>query len=186
MKEWFDGKTVAIVGNAMSLFDKEYGNEIDSHDVVIRLNKAAMLVERFDAEKSHGKRTDVWMFWRTGEYKNHFSRIDKKIKKMHMGHQDRKSTEIKLSDFIYPDNLYTPLKIVAGKHHNPTTGLMSLDYVSHCNPSMISIYGYDWKETPTFTDPDRKRDKACPHDFATEKKYCFSMFFSQPHIFLRN
>lgn len=185
MREWFEGKTVAIVGNAMSLFDKEYGAEIDSHDVVVRLNKAAMLYERFDAERSHGKRTDIWMFWRTAEYKKLFGNVDKSIKKMHMGHQDRNSNDIKLVDFVYPNELYIPLKKEAGKHNNPTTGLMALDYVFHCKPNMMSVYGYDWKATPTYTDPDRKKDKACPHDFETEKGYCNSVFFSQPHVFLR-
>jgi hypothetical protein len=56
MKEWFEGKTVALIGNAMSLFEKTYGEEIDSHDVVVRLNKAAMLYDRMSAEKSHGRK----------------------------------------------------------------------------------------------------------------------------------
>ena len=34
MKSWFAGKTVAVVGNAISLFDKTYGQEIDNHDVI--------------------------------------------------------------------------------------------------------------------------------------------------------
>jgi hypothetical protein len=186
MKEWFEGKTVALVGNAMSLFDKEYGEEIESHDVVVRLNKAAMLYDRFDAEKSHGNRTDVWMFWRTGEYKKHFSRVNKNIKKMHMGHQDRRAIDLTTVDFVYPDSLYGPLKRKAGKHNNPTTGLMALDYISSCNPKQLSVYGFDWKATPTYTDPDRKKDKTCPHDFETEKQYCADVFFTQSHIILRN
>jgi hypothetical protein len=185
MKEWFEGKSVAIVGNAMSLFNKEYGKEIDSHDVVVRLNKAAMLYESFHAEKSHGRRTDVWMFWRTAEYKKHFPNIDKNIKKMHMGHQDRKSGDITLVDYVYPDSLYGPLKKKAGNHNNPTTGLMAIDYVLNCNPSMITVYGFDWKETPTYTDPERKKEKQCPHDYTTEKKYCEEVFFSRPNVFLR-
>lgn len=186
MKEWFQNKTVALVGNAQSLFDLKYGLEIDSHDVVVRLNKAAMLYERFDVDKSHGSRTDVWMFWRTAEYKKLFPSIDQKIKKMHMGHQDRKTNDILLVDTVYPNDLYDKLKLVAGNHNNPTTGLMALDYIDHCEPSMISIYGFDWKDTPTFTDLSRKIDAECPHDFETERKYCKDHFLSKPYIFLRN
>jgi hypothetical protein len=184
MKEWFENKSVAIVGNAMSLFDTNYGTEIDSHEVVVRLNKAAMLYERFDVEKSHGKKTDVWMFWRTAEYKKHFSSINKDIKKMHMGHQDRKSIDIKLVDCVYPDTLYNELKKKAGKHNNPTTGLMAIDYVFSCNPKSMSIYGFDWKETPTFTDPTRKKEKLCPHDFETEKAYCEQTYLNEFNVFL--
>jgi hypothetical protein len=183
MKEWFEGKSVAVVGNAMSLFDKTYGNEIDSHDVVVRLNKAAMLYTREDCEVSHGKRTDVWMFWNTSEYKKHFHKTN--VKKMHMGHQGRNASNTSLVDHIYPVSLYNPLKAKAGKHNNPTTGLMALDYILHCNPSRVSVYGYDWKETPTFTDPDRKKDPRCPHDYKTEKEYCEKTFFSRDDFVLR-
>ena len=186
MKEWFQGKTVAIVGNAMSLFDKEYGSEIDSHDVVVRLNKAAMLYDRYDAEKSHGNRTDVWMFWRTGEYKTNFSRIDKRVKKMHMSYQERNQAYTKECDFIYPDTLHRALKQKVGKHNNPTTGIMAIDYVYSCDPAMISIYGFDWKETPTYTDPDRKAEKQCFHDFPAEKQYVHEFFLTKPNVFLRN
>jgi hypothetical protein len=186
MREWFEGKTVAIIGNAMSLFDKEYGKEIDAHDVVVRLNKAAMLYDKFDAENSHGKRTDVWMFWRTAEYKKYFSKIDVKILKMHMGHQDRKSLDLKLVDHVYPNSLYSSLKKVSGKHNNPTTGFMAIDYVLNCDPSILNVYGFDWKETPTYTDPDRKKDKVCPHDHETEKIYCKNEIFTRENVFHKN
>jgi len=34
MKEWFEGKTVAVVGNAASLVQQNYGKEIDQAEVV--------------------------------------------------------------------------------------------------------------------------------------------------------
>jgi hypothetical protein len=184
MKTWFENKSVALVGNASSLFDLTYGEEIDSHDVVVRINKAAMLYEKFDAEKSHGKRTDIWMFWNTVEYKNHFRKTNAKL--MHMGHQGRNAINKALVDFVYPDQYYAPLKKLAGKHNNPTTGLMALDYISKCDPESVTVYGFDWKETPTFTDPDRKKEKQCPHDFPTEKKYCLHNFFSKENFILRS
>lgn len=184
MKEWFENKSVAVVGNAMYLFDLNYGPEIDSHDVVVRLNRAAMLYTNFNCEKSHGKRTDVWMFWNTSEYRKHFEG-KKHIKKMHMSHQGRNVSNLSMVDHVYPNSLYTPLKKNAGKHSNPTTGLMALDYISNCNPKNVSVYGYDWKETPTFTDPERKKDPRCPHDYPTEKAYCEKTFFSRENFVLR-
>jgi hypothetical protein len=183
MKQWFEGKTVALVGNAMSLFDKQYGKEIDAHDVVVRLNKAAMLYTRDDCEDSHGKRTDVWMFWNAAEYKSHFHKT--KAKKVHVGHQGRNAGNLSTVDFVYPKEYYEYLRDKVGNHRNPTTGIMSLDYISRCNPAKISVYGYDWKETPTFTDPSRKKDRHCPHDHDTEKEYCRTVFFTQQHIILK-
>ena len=186
MKEWFEGKTVALIGNAESLFCKEHGSEIDSHNVVVRLNKAAMLYERFDVAKSHGTKTDIWMFWRTAEYKKYFHKIDPHIKKMHMGHQDRNKINVTEVDFVYPNELYTPLKLKAGKHSNPTTGFIAIDYILYCQPALLSIYGFDWKETPTWTDPTRKKEKNCPHDFETERKYCSDQILIRPNVSYRN
>lgn len=184
MKHWFEGLNVALIGNATYMFEREYGKEIESHDVVVRLNKAAMLFTEMDREKSHGKRTDIWMFWNAAEYKNNFRKTNAKL--MHMGHQGRSAVNRSLVDFVYPDEYYAPLKRVAGKHHNPTTGFMALDYISKCNPRSVTVYGFDWKETPTFTDPDRKKEKQCPHDFPTEKKYCFDTYFTKDNFILRS
>jgi hypothetical protein len=186
MKEWFENKSVALIGNAMSLFDKDYGSEIDSHDVVVRLNKAAMLYSNMDAEKSHGRRTDVWIFWNTSEYRNHFPKWPN-VKKMHAGHQARFDANTKYADFVYPmiPN-YERLRRKAGTHNNPTTGLIAIDWIMYCNPKSLDIYGFDWKETPTFTDPKRVRDRVCPHDFVTEKAYVASEILTLPNVRLRS
>lgn len=185
MKEWFEGKTVALIGNAMSLFDKEYGAEIESHDVIVRLNKAAMLYDRMDVEKSHGRRTDVWIFWNAGEYRNHFTG-KANIKKMHAGFQARFASNTKHADFIYPMEPYEKLRKNAGKHNNPTTGLIALDWITFCQPKSLDIYGFDWKETPTFTDPKRYKDRVCPHDFPAEKEYVEKEILTLPNVRLRS
>lgn len=185
MKEWFEGKTIAVIGNAMCLFDKNYGVEIDSHDVVVRMNKAAMLYTRQEVSKSHGTKTDVWSFWNTAEYKSFFNKIPKHVKKMHAGHQGRTPGNLGLVDFVYPDSLYKELKKHSGNHNNPTTGLITLDYIYHCNPKHVNVYGFDWKETATFTDPDKKRERMCPHDYQTEKEYCMKTFFSKENYVLK-
>ena len=186
MKEWFENKTVAIIGNAMSLFDKQYGIEIDEHDVVVRLNKAAMLHTNFDVSISHGKRTDVWIFWNAGEYKKLFSELPN-VKKMHAGHQGRYESNVSAVDFLYPISPnYNNLKLKAGEHNNPTTGFIALDWITSCNPLKLDIYGFDWKETPTFTDPNRVKDKTCLHDHKTEKEYVNSNILTLPYVILKN
>ena len=186
MKEWFEGKSVALIGNSMSIFDKKYGAEIDSHDVVVRLNKAAMLYSNMDSTKSHGKRTDVWIFWNTSEYKNHFPKWPN-VKKMHAGHQARFDANTKHCNFVYPMKPnYENLRKKSGTHNNPTTGLIAIDWIMYCNPKSLDIYGFDWKETPTFTDPKRVRDRVCPHDFVTEKAYVANEILTLPNVRLRS
>jgi hypothetical protein len=184
MKEWFENKTVALVGNSMALFDENFGKEIDSHEVIVRLNKAAMLVDRFDCEKTHGTKTDIWGFWSVVEYEKHFLKYPD-LKKIHAGHQFRSNRLIEQVDFIYPDELYTPLKTVAGSKRNPTTGFIMIDYIMHCNPVKMDVYGFDFKKTPTWTDPDRIKEKKCPHNHDIEEAYCMEHVFSKPNAFLK-
>ena len=39
LKQYCEGKRVLLVGNAASLFNHEYGDLIDSYDVVVRFGK---------------------------------------------------------------------------------------------------------------------------------------------------
>ena len=54
----FINKSVAIVGSSGILLNKEYGNLIDTHDIIVRFNVAR--VKGF--EKHVGKRTDIRFF----------------------------------------------------------------------------------------------------------------------------
>jgi hypothetical protein len=59
LKEYCKGKRVLLVGNAASLFNHEYGDLIDSYDVVVRFGKGIPTAET----KVHlGSKTDVWFF----------------------------------------------------------------------------------------------------------------------------
>ena len=49
------GKTCAVVSNSGSLLEHEYGNLIDSHDVVLRANRC--VVKGFETHV--GSRTDI-------------------------------------------------------------------------------------------------------------------------------
>ncbi len=50
--------TVAVVGNSPDLLGQEKGEEIDSHDLVVRFNK----ISAETAQQAHtGKRTDIWV-----------------------------------------------------------------------------------------------------------------------------
>tara|TARA_R110000782_G_scaffold50647_5_gene109677 strand:- start:1218 stop:1754 length:537 start_codon:yes stop_codon:yes gene_type:complete len=52
-----NGRSVALVGNAKSLMSEQKADEIDAHDVVIRINMGIPKVVGDFA----GKRTDIWV-----------------------------------------------------------------------------------------------------------------------------
>lgn len=185
MKTWFENKTVALVGNAESLFHKEYGKEIDSHDCIVRLNKAAILYIKHSAYITHGTKTTHWFFFNTGEYKHRFDTIDSNVKKMHMSKLRQTKQHIDMVDHVFPVDHFLKLceKV---KYNNPTTGLMALEYIYSCNPKKLDVYGFDWKETPTFTDMDRKKDPFCHHNFDLEKTLCFEHYFEMENIEWKN
>ena len=66
MENFFDGKSIAIVGNGKSLFDSTYGKEIDKHDIVIRMGaQVPPLFEKKNRKlyaATHGTKIDVWAF----------------------------------------------------------------------------------------------------------------------------
>lgn len=77
LREHCRDKRVIIVGNSVSLMNGEYGELIDSYDVVVRIGKGIPLKRYF---KNIGSRTDVWMFagFRAGMYE-HFKNAKFKI-----------------------------------------------------------------------------------------------------------
>jgi hypothetical protein len=56
-KDFIKNKKVAIVGPAKYLMESSYGKEIDSHDVVVRINRSIETCDKF--EKDVGKKSDI-------------------------------------------------------------------------------------------------------------------------------
>lgn len=60
LKKILKGKTIAVVWNSPSINKEEYLKEIDSHDIVIRLNKWWY---SNNLNKNTWYRTDLWWIW---------------------------------------------------------------------------------------------------------------------------
>lgn len=184
MKEWFDGKTVAIIGNAQSLFGKTYGNEIDSHDVVIRINRGIETCFNNKDVVSHGKKLDVWVFnlYRTLEYfdTQAISQIQQPYKRLQMnytpilGKIDSTISQEAQNEIV---GMFSPKKV--------TTGFRILHYMTKFNPSSVDVYGFDWKETPTFY-IKHKSAADLSHDYKREKQYCAQQYFDSGKFSLKN
>ncbi len=168
-----ENKTVAIVGNNTKLFDQQYGQLIDSHDVVIRLNRCTTLFDKNLHQNTHGTRTDIWGVWRFDEYINYDIEYPKNIIQLAFWYGSLKK-DIKVYDY---KNLIKLIQML--NHENPSSGLMMIDFVSKKKPSSVSVFGFDWKETPTWTDQDRKNDKAVDHNFVLEKILCMNYYRDQ-------
>jgi hypothetical protein len=187
------GKSVAVVGNALSLFDKKYGDNIDAHDIVIRFNKAAPIYCDHDVSSTHGVKFDIWAFWTIGAFYNRFINTEEssqKIKDLFYSNEvvkiqsavnGHKNLTEKFIDDTCPLDILNNLRKnfrISNEKTNPSAGICILDWVLTCDPKTVSVFGMDFKATPTFSEIDRykedmtgKLDTRCNHDFNLEEKY---------------
>jgi hypothetical protein len=174
MRKWFKKKTIAVVGNALSLFDTNYGEEIDAHDVVVRLN----LGPRAMGQASHGSKLTVLSCSKYSFLESHGVITDiGPIWTLHISGRERQDPPPRGVHYLDIDSL-TDLRtrLSLEKKQDPSAGIATLWYISQCAPRQVDVYGFDWKETPTFYDPVR-RDGA--HVYDREREFCLGYFQDQ-------
>jgi hypothetical protein len=205
LNELLLGKRIAVVGNALSLFDQSYGKDIDSHDVVVRINMGGPLcfnltnserpLQIRDTMKqfytaiwniidgnfvnesilsSHGTKTDIWVL----------AKVDSEFANVYRNYKNKVSCVINVIDpLLFPKNKHTtlPNDEYLVYHENiellktqlngspPSTGLKILDLLKDFPYKSVSVYGFDWKTTPTFYDQKIHKEV---HIYSLEKKYC--------------
>jgi len=180
-EDWFNGKSVAVVGNAASLFDREYGKLIDSHDVVCRMNKGFFDIN----DSSHGTRTDVLVYSQWATVRRAVKRKPASCIKYFI-HTSAKGREVTINPTeLYPDAeaQVCPISVIydlkdklqLSKKESVSTGITFLEMLAECNTGSVSVFGFDWKKTPTFYTP-AKKIKPDPHDFEKERQYCLTTF----------
>ena len=180
-KEFFDNKSVAIIGNAQSLFEHELGNEIDSHDIVIRMNSGMI-----QKSVSQGSKTTIWassfplkekivndefnpeyIFWITPKLS---------VKPLY-------SISFHKKMFMLPFNVWEEL-FKNLDETRPTTGLSIIYFLlEHCNTKNVDLYGFDFFETKSFYLEKIRTDT--PHNFSKEKEYVFSLMKKYKNLQLR-
>lgn len=209
------GKSIAVVGNSLSLFDKNHGNIIDSHDIVIRFNKAAPTQDA-ECKKTHGEKFDVWAFWAIGAF---YKRVieeenDEKISSMFHNQNNilkiqiaKSRNRIDISNTHAFDTLshnhikdlkrqllYSKTYIgrpgissqrnllekanVKPLSYEPSAGVGVLYWLTPCQPAKVSIFGMDFKRTPTFSEVSKydkdmigQVDIRCKHNFLLEESF---------------
>jgi hypothetical protein len=194
MKDLIDKKTVALVGNSQSLFDYQYGSEIDDHDVVIRINDTAIYYD--NNRHSHGSRNTIWAFWDvlkfiTSQKQYRGPRTDEffssgKYHKLNLlgANADR---AFELDDVEFGSDIKRKCKKELG---NPSAGSILLYLLNEYNPRWVTVYGMDFKRTKTFSHEhnsvdNQRYDSFYRHNFKFEEEYAKQKYFSQERFVIK-
>lgn len=155
IKDSIKGNTVAIVGNAQSLFERTYGEDIDDHGFIVRFNKG--FITRPECQ---GTKTNFLIL---------------------ACPMSKKDIDSFCADFVanrsasssYGNKVpYTIGSIERQNMKNflgaqPSTGFMAIDICLYFGAKSIDLYGFDWEETPTFYNP---KDYKTKHDYSKERE----------------
>ena len=141
---YIKGKNVAIVGNAQSIFNTSYGNEIDKADVIIRFNKGFIL-----DPKAQGSKTSILMLG-TDMTQDGIDSFNAEIVVNRSDAYDNK-VDYTISS-MDREVLRNRIRI-----NFPSTGFIAIDLCMTANAKSITLYGFDFEKTPTFyNDPKYK------------------------------
>lgn len=178
LRQLIDNKSVAIVGNAKKLLNQSYGKDIDSHDVVIRINKGFTLSKDVRYEKTHGNKTNIVMVNLVRSI-NNFPKYEKVPYKIIQTTSCNPSGPFEsLVEFSCRETMIRPL-LDSFSPAKPTTGLRVLHVVSLLNPLSVSVFGFDWKqESPSFYGSNDNWHTE-GHDYLKEKEYCITNYASK-------
>lgn len=157
------GKTVALVGNARSLVERDEGFAIDAADIVIRINRAPM-----PASRTHGTRCD-WLALATSISAADLGRLNPD-RLLWMSHKRKRLPWLaaKRSDFyLHPQSDWRALRDKLGAP--PTTGLMMIDILTRSDLDRLTLHGFDFFASQSLT--GRRRADQVPHDFVAEKEF---------------
>lgn len=154
------GKHVALIGNARALSDADHGADIDSADLIIRINRAPM-----PAATSHGTRTG-WLALAVRLDAGDRSRLAPRRILWMSPKRKRLDWQTATSPgfYLYPLPDYHALKDRLGAP--PTTGAMMIDLIAKSDAARLDLYGFDFFASLSLS--GRRSAEQVPHDFSAE------------------
>jgi len=162
MRAELAGQSVAVVGNAKSLFAADFGAQIDRHDIIIRLNKGFV-----QAPAAQGTRTDMVGLTpelSEGEVSAHFAPRHMLMLIPKMRHYRIFSRENVQNTLFYPFRWWLADRNLIGRR--PSSGFMAISWLVRLGVAReIVLYGFDFGQTPTYYNPVGYKT---PHNFARE------------------
>jgi hypothetical protein len=149
LASYVEDKSVAIVGNAQSLFTGiTYGSYIDMHDVVLRFNKGEIV-----SDAHQGTKTDILSLACKLPEKMYHRFNPKYVIWATPKREDGLGFE-KVKDlpnlFVAPDDAWEKL-FEDLKKNRPSSGMIVLNlFVSLMSPRVVSVFGFDSFATRSF------------------------------------
>jgi len=165
--ELFQNKSIAVVGNAGSLFEKDLGSLIDYYDVVCRFNSGAHVED----PSKQGRRTNIVF---VNGLKSQLPRY--KTTTVHTSLKHRVKGRSPHCDHVIPESIIHELCDVINAPR-PSSGCMALHWIASCEPSRVGVFGFDWKATKTFYHKTNRKD---PHNWEHEKTYISKLITESP------
>ena len=142
-----EGKTIAVVGNGPSEIGKGKGAEIDSHDIVIRINN----YQTKGFEQDYGSKTDIWVKCSSDDIEHELR--DENIQlivyepdyKRHVvidGYMEALNDSLREIDYFdYEDHVKLRKKL----NLFPSTGLVLAEkLLTCCNVAKLDLYGFSF------------------------------------------
>lgn len=160
LKDLIHDKDIALVGNAASLFESP--RPIDSHELVVRINRGVFLPpSRVEA----GKRTDLLLVATDLGKVNYHEKSDL-IVWMSPSDRDKISFSQAKKYFFYKEQWWRSLRSKVGSR--PSTGCMGVDLLARLGAGRLTLYGFDFWGTETFYN---REIRPGPHSPDAERLY---------------
>lgn len=177
LTRYIAGKSIAIVGNARSLSSLCLGSEIDSCEVVIRLNAAPI-----HTVTSHGERT-TWVA----------SSIPLSPRRLKVLEPERliwmspRRRALAFAAYawwlpmsFYPYEWWRVLAARLGGAR-PSTGAMIIDFIASMGGfSELHLFGFDFFQSLSLS--QRGLSSPPPHDFSRERQHVLELLRAEPRI----
>jgi len=170
MIEDVSSKTIAVVGSANYMSKFDFGHEIDSHDIVVRINKGIDIISKESYEK-FGSKSDILYHhlledprssngpkfgfiepekWKKAGVKTVFCLPNSSYEGIATGNY--------LTDLVNIENVkklqsVIPLKMVDFNFYNfisrntkckPNTGIIAICHLLSMNPKKLSLFGFSF------------------------------------------
>jgi hypothetical protein len=188
LEKFCDNKKIAIVGNSSRILNHNYGDIIDSHDVVVRINHAPKYIAKYP--KNVGTKTTIMSYGLSRldlakeisnkcnpQYNLFLIRCNGEIK-------DYKPYSLFKNPFHGDIEEYRILKSNFAEF-KPSTGIVTINYfVNNINFSKLNLFGFDFFTTSsTFRKNEFGSYLYKDHNGLYEQKFVHSILNDKVVIF---
>jgi hypothetical protein len=168
------GLSIAVVGNARSLNEHDFGARIDGAELVIRINRAPMT-----AARSHGTRTD-WLALATTISAARTTALAANRHLWMSPKRKRLTYASARSQGFYLHPLADIARLSVRLNAPPTTGLMLIDLISRSPAREIRLFGFDFFASKSLS--GRREAEQTPHDFEAERDFVLALQSRDPRL----